>query len=120
MMNGHVTPATPFSQLYWHVPQKLLDVLNGVDWSQVDVNDVRAISAQLEEYVQLMQPPLPVGMDSRPMTVPKLKIAKHVPQMLLDHFNAINWSQVPATKIKTFALGMRGYIAMKRLPKRRT
>lgn len=110
--------AVPFTELKWAVPQKLLDVLNTVNWPMMNGNLVQSLSVDLQSYVQASGVPLD-PLPPKPPNAKPLRVKRDIPQSIMRSFNVVDWTQVPAAKVGSFASQLKLFIALKGLPTRK-
>lgn len=97
-------------------PQSILDVFNGIRWTEVSAEQLESITKYLRDTITGRQYPLRNGRESGPK-VGKLSVAAGVPQRLLDVSNTIYWPELNALTIKRLAMELKAGATIMKLPK---
>jgi|GEM_PF-5743799 len=106
----------------WCVPQPVLDVANEVDWPRVAPERVPLYVAQLKSLItnrtrlQFLQDAPPV-----PSSVPRPVVRTDVPQLVLDVFNAVDFTRTTRAEAEELAQQLRGvvFLPLIGLPRRK-
>jgi hypothetical protein len=99
-------------RIRWCTPQCALDIANNIAWGHVPATVHDDLAAGLRKLLAREKlPAIQTGHEpKRPATPPPLRVAPDVPQVILDSFNGIDWTRVPATRQRTLATRLAGFI----------